>query len=246
MSKALEILGYNTVYHGFDLFNRSRDIEMWIDGIRAKYFRSGTTVKPFNSVELDMLLGDCRACTDSPPCFFAEELIEAYPDAKIILVQRDFESWFKSFSDGCLQNFDSPLRDFTARFDRKYYLMRTMNKLVLKGKFQGSTADEIASKAEAVYNDHYDIIRARSPKEKVLNFSLKDGWEPLCAFLGKPIPSCPFPRVNEANTFKEKRELIFQRSVWSLLRDAALVGGLAATLVYMYRFRSIVRNLFRL
>merc|ERR1712187_847367 len=31
------------------------------------------------------------------------------------------------------------------------------------------------------------------PKDKLLVFSADQGWEPLCKFLGKPIPSVPFP-----------------------------------------------------
>jgi hypothetical protein len=34
------------------------------------------------------------------------------------------------------------------------------------------------------------------PPERLLVFSPKDGWGPLCAFLGVPVPSEPFPRVN--------------------------------------------------
>jgi len=34
------------------------------------------------------------------------------------------------------------------------------------------------------------------PAERLLVFSPKQGWAPLCAFLGVPVPDAPFPRVN--------------------------------------------------
>jgi hypothetical protein len=34
------------------------------------------------------------------------------------------------------------------------------------------------------------------PPERLLVFSPKEGWAPLCAFLGVPVPEGPFPRVN--------------------------------------------------
>lgn len=36
------------------------------------------------------------------------------------------------------------------------------------------------------------------PKERLLVMQLGDGWEPLCRFLGKPIPDEPFPRANDS------------------------------------------------
>lgn len=35
------------------------------------------------------------------------------------------------------------------------------------------------------------------PKQQLLIMKLEDGWEPLCKFLGKPIPDIPFPQVND-------------------------------------------------
>ena len=40
--------------------------------------------------------------------------------------------------------------------------------------------------------------RARVPSEQLLEFNVKEGWAPLCAFLRKEIPPEPFPQVNES------------------------------------------------
>ena len=46
------------------------------------------------------------------------------------------------------------------------------------------------------------------PREKLLVFEAKDGWAPLCAFLGKPIPDAPYPRVNDAASFRRHIHLV--------------------------------------
>ena len=35
-----------------------------------------------------------------------------------------------------------------------------------------------------------------APKDKLLVFNVKDGWEPLCQFLGVDVPNKPFPHRN--------------------------------------------------
>ena len=39
------------------------------------------------------------------------------------------------------------------------------------------------------------------PNERLLEFDVRDGWEPLCDFLHKPIPKEPFPRTNQRYEF---------------------------------------------
>ena len=83
MKAALHILGYKDVYHGTDVYSNIKDCDMWIDALNTKYFGKG---KPFGKAEFDQLLGDCAAITDGPANWFGPELIEAYPESKVILV----------------------------------------------------------------------------------------------------------------------------------------------------------------
>ena len=41
-----------------------------------------------------------------------------------------------------------------------------------------------------------NLKKERVPEKQLLVFNVKDGWAPLCQFLGLPIPDAPFPRVN--------------------------------------------------
>lgn len=62
---------------------------MWLDAIERKFDGKG---EPYGRAEFDQLLGHCQGVSDIPAILFAEELIEAYPEAKVILTHREFES----------------------------------------------------------------------------------------------------------------------------------------------------------
>ncbi|KAJ7491509.1 hypothetical protein B0H11DRAFT_2229032 [Mycena galericulata] len=91
---ALETLGYVRTKHGFSAFSRTEEINMWIQAIKAKFIGEGT---PYGREEWDRLLGDCQAIADMPHILSAEELIAAYPEAKVVLTNRSPESWWKSY-----------------------------------------------------------------------------------------------------------------------------------------------------
>lgn len=49
------------------------------------------------------------------------------------------------------------------------------------------------------YEDHYAHIRSKVPKGRLLNLHPREGWAPICEFLGHDVPKDqPFPRVNDA------------------------------------------------
>ena len=49
------------------------------------------------------------------------------------------------------------------------------------------------------YNDWVEEVKRTVPEDRLLIFSVKEGWEPLCKFLELPIPEQPFPRTNDSN-----------------------------------------------
>lgn len=68
---------------------------MWIQDFQAKYFYKE---KPCSRTEFNKVLGYCAAVTSGPANYFSPELVEAYPDAKVIIVKWDFDSRFESFT----------------------------------------------------------------------------------------------------------------------------------------------------
>lgn len=53
-----------------------------------------------------------------------------------------------------------------------------------------------------VFEAWNNSIIAECPKDKLLVFDVKEGWEPLCKFLGKPVPNLSFPHVNDTKEFQ--------------------------------------------
>lgn len=47
-------------------------------------------------------------------------------------------------------------------------------------------------------------VRTVIPARQLLVYEVKDGWEPLCSFLGAPVPDEPFPRTNARTEFWDR------------------------------------------
>jgi len=69
------------------------------------------------------------------------------------------------------------------------------------GQFQKRFTDK--DFAEKVFKDHIQSVKEYVPEEKLLLFEAKEGWEPLCTFLQKPIPDIPFPHSNKKEDFPQ-------------------------------------------
>lgn len=100
LQQALIMLGYDHTYHGWDiLFEEPHYIRGWVRLARKKWFDPGSPDGDchISAAEFDELLGHCVAVTDAAASCFAAQMIEAYPDAKVILnVRRDLAAWQKS------------------------------------------------------------------------------------------------------------------------------------------------------
>jgi len=198
-----------------------QDADFWIELLDRKY--SG---KPTNwREEFDKLLGHCAAVTDTPAAMFYEELIEAYPDAKVVLVERDVEAWVKSI-DPVVEMMYNPLILTYCFFDPKW--MGKLRKIWApwaKHFFHARDKDSFRGNLREGYKRHSDGVRGCVPKERLLEYRLGTGWGPLCGFLGKEIPEMEFPRINESTAFKEMLNIVKRRSARNVLGNVAMLGG---------------------
>jgi hypothetical protein len=201
---------------------------MWIEAFEAKYEGKGTL---FGRDEFDKLLGHCAAVTDAPCCDFGPELIDAYPEAKVVLVQREFSAWYKSFSIIAEDSFN-PVFKIAAILD-PYWTgrARKMAFLWLSGRY-GRSSQEIKDNLRRVYDEHHATIRRVTPPQKLLEYELGSGWEPLCKFLDKPIPDVPFPWLNEGERLKEFFKFLEKRVATNALKNVMVVFGSLAILGY--------------
>ncbi|RAH70546.1 sulfotransferase family protein, partial [Aspergillus aculeatinus CBS 121060] len=143
----------------------------------------------------------------------AADLIKAYPEAKVVVSTREVDRWLRSMR----QSVDSAVSwksfDWLAPWD-PYVIGRWWK----YHKFQHGLRPLIAPQGERqAYLDYYAWIQHAVPAERLLMFNPRDGWGPLCEFLGVPVPDVPFPHVNNTEQFLAGRRRRWWRTVGFML-----------------------------
>lgn len=218
--------------HSFSLYNHVNDCAMWISAFDAKFSGKG---KPFTRTEWDQLLADYSAVTDVPALAFSEDLISAYPEAKVVLMERDIEKWYISFDDAVIKIMWGRWGHWIASLDPWFVgPIRDVHLRWAKDWMGVNSAEEMRTKAKGKYREHYGLVRRIVPKERLLEYRLGVGWEPLCEFLGKEIPDVEFPRINETASMHEKISIIAGRGIRNLLTRALLwIGPLVLAVLFV-------------
>lgn len=203
LRQALIDLGYDDCYHfATPLIENPPDAEMWSEAMEAKFEGRG---KEFRKMEWDALLGHCRAITDTPCTVFYEELLAAYPDAKVILTVRDTsEEWQSSVCKTLMENWFEvhykPTKTIWERIYRAFLPVTPMYRLcVLLERYY--MYGFVRERGREFYQEYNSEIKKIVPRERLLVFNVKEGWEPLCRFLDKDVPPWEFPRGNDREGF---------------------------------------------
>ena len=144
------------------------------------------------------LFGDDKLSVDSsqgvadyPAAIFPAELMAAYPDAKVILTVRNEDKWYDSMMKTMWHHWSapnpapSPMRLLSDKYQT----------LVWGGDFPTCGRQQ--------FREHNAFVRSIASKERFLEWNPQEGWEPLCSFLGKEVPSVPFPRVDDWLSYKK-------------------------------------------
>ncbi|KJZ77271.1 hypothetical protein HIM_03592 [Hirsutella minnesotensis 3608] len=158
----------------------------------------------------DAIYGGCEGAAEGA-ALFAPQLIRAYPDAKVVVAVRDFDGWRRSVEDVVFRGLWCPLADLFVRFVEPtlgIVTISTMRKGNL-GFYEARDADEARRNARMAYDRHHRVIQQMVPPEQLLFYKMGQGWEPLCEFLGKPVPDKPFPQSNEARGLKVQATKFF-------------------------------------
>jgi hypothetical protein len=198
---ALEELGFGPCYHMIELFTHPEHVELWEAAARGK------------SVDWAQLFSGYRATTDWPACSFYQELMKRYPDAKVILTVRDPDRWYESTYNtiyGMRKTVSSPVFRLAGLFRPGVgRATRMNNRLIWEETFGGSLEDR--QHAIEIFERHNEEVKRRVSVEKLLVYEVKEGWEPLCDFLGVEAPDKPFPHLNDTDTFRKmvRRRLTF-------------------------------------
>ncbi len=195
-----------------------------MEAINAKYRGIGR----FGRADWDKLLGHVAAVTDVPAALFGPELMEAYPDAKVVLVEREIEPWYKSW-EIMLEAAFNPLLKVLAYTDPVWHgRIFGLGKLWLETQLPTKTFEEAKRDSREMYRKHYAEIRRTTPKEKMLEYALGTGWEPLCQFLGKEVPDVPFPYMNESQSLKMVINAMGMKAIKNSLKNLGMVVSASA------------------
>ncbi|KAI7882023.1 hypothetical protein K492DRAFT_145421 [Lichtheimia hyalospora FSU 10163] len=194
---ALNMLGYNC-HHMREMFQYGRHPEKFTEAFKH----------PEKPVEWDTIYEGYDAAVDWPTVAFIDRLMVQYPDAKFILTIRDADSWYKSVKNTIwrvqhkTQAKDAPA-DLPEDIKNQFEMIRT---IVLDGAFDDLDRFLDEERIKGLYNAHNEWVKKNIPSDRLLIMELGEGWERMCKFLDKPVPSEPYPRVNSTDSFKQMIE----------------------------------------
>lgn len=173
---ALERLLGGPCYHMMEVFSHPEHVASWHEAARG------------GNPDWEEVFRDYRAVVDWPAASFWPELMEAFPDALVLLSVRDADGWWKSAS----QTIFPVSRGASGEW-------RDMVDAVFAARFTSALDDREA--CIAAFERHNAAVRERVPASRLLEWRASQGWEPLCTALGVPVPDEPFPRANTSEEF---------------------------------------------
>jgi hypothetical protein len=180
---ALEQIGFGPCYHMVEVF-KHQAWDLWYEASKDPAHADWATIfEGYNST------------VDWPNATYWKELADAYPDAKVILTERDPDHWFDSTQA-------TIFRDETRTGGPPGSGFPRMVDAVVGALFDGKLHDrELCTR---VFREHNARVRATIPPERLLVYEVAQGWAPLCDFLGVPVPATPMPKTNTTEEFQAR------------------------------------------
>jgi Sulfotransferase domain len=186
--------GWGPCYHWVNVLADLDQVDVWNRALDGE--------EPWEEV-----FAGFQSTADWPGGYFYRELMEYYPDAKVLLSVRDPESWEPSFRETIVAlrhgeslmrllssargEIDPRWRRYLALVDRMFYGPH--------GTFRDGW--QTPTQLIAQFERHNEEVERTVPAERLLVWRVTEGWEPLCEFLGVEVPSGPMPHENDRETF---------------------------------------------
>jgi hypothetical protein len=177
---ALEQLLGGPCHHMLEILGNPEQAPAWIDAIEGR------------PVDWSKMLEGYRAIVDWPGGAFWRELLDANPDALVLLSVRDAEKWYQSASNTIFLTFDHLPPEMAP-------WMNSVRKL-LHDRFSDEFDDPKAM--IDAFERHNEAVRREVPASQLLEWQPSDGWAPICARLDLPVPAEPFPVTNTTDEFR--------------------------------------------
>ncbi|MEV5559896.1 sulfotransferase family protein [Nonomuraea wenchangensis] len=207
MKAALERLGFGPCHHMFDVGSDPDRARRWAP-------LADLAVVP----DWEHVLEGFRSSVDWPAAFFWRELAQAYPQAKVVLTIRDPHTWIASMQT-LIANGPARLQsenlapEMTGLVENMNTTRPLLERMIREGlgsdKPFGVPLDEKDSLL--AFERHVATVKESVPPERLLVFDVREGWEPLCAFLGVDVPEGePFPHLNDSKVMQESIDRLMQ------------------------------------
>ena len=237
LKAALKELGFGPSYSLSEIFRNPEHVGFW----EAAADPAG------EETDWEGFLTGYGVAVDWPACSFYVELMEAFPEAPVILTVRDPAPWYESTRSTIyelrrLTTGPLPVRAAFALagpfVPGLTGTVRLADRLVWEGTFDGRFGDR--AHAIEVFERHNEAVRLKVPQERLLVFDVREGWAPLCDFLGVETPEEPFPRLNEAREMR--RRLIGLVALSAAAPALAVLAALAVVAATAFFIRRVARS----
>jgi Sulfotransferase domain len=193
---ALEMLGQGPCYHWVDVLADLDRVAQWQRAMDGE--------QPWQEI---FQASGFHSTVDWPGGYFYEQLMERYPEAKVLLSVRDPAAWERSFREtiwnmGHGESLLRLLSSARAQVDPRWRDYLALVERMFWGP-QGTFAAGHATPAQLIaeLERHNAEVKDTVPAERLLVWQVSEGWEPLCDFLEVPVPAGPLPHVNDRETF---------------------------------------------
>jgi hypothetical protein len=228
---ALETLGFGPCYHMTEVFTHPEHVELW---------RAAAQGKP---LAWEQIFDGYRATVDWPGCAFWAELLQSYPDAKVILTVRDPNEWYESA-------YNTIYRISGAASSPVFYLasllvpaakrMKHAQRMIIEVVWQRDLDGRFEDRGYAIetFERHNEEVKQHVPAENLLVYEVREGWGPLCEFLGVEMPDEPFPHLNDSEVFKGRIRRIRVLTAVALTLGVSLAGLVLLRLGWRRRHRT--------
>ena len=193
---ALETLGAGPCYHMVTVLAELDRVGLWRNALAG-------------DARWDDIFAGFGSTVDWPGSYFYRELIDVYPDAKVVLSVRDPERWAASMTSTVLatrrgDTLMGLLSQARALVDPGWQAFNEMTSTMIsaergllgQGRDESSLADQ--------FRRHVDEVKATVPADRLLVWSPEEGWAPLCELIGVPVPAAAFPHINDSGMFAER------------------------------------------
>jgi Sulfotransferase domain len=191
LKAALELIGHGPCFHMIDIIRDPAPLPHWLAAANGE------------SVDWEEAMKGWESSVDWPGCTFWEEMAETWPDAPVLLSVRDPEAWYRSCRNSIHAAKEMAMRGELQPPEENPpspEVMQMINGLIWNGTFDGRFLEQ--DYALEVFHRHNEDVKRKVPGDRLLVYEVKQGWEPLCEFLGVDVPEEEFPHLNDTESFR--------------------------------------------